>query len=61
MTDRKTAFVRQVGDPNWPGEILIEQLDGAPFLHGSQSRRDYARRFLQLAIPLQEMGTKKQL
>ena len=46
MANRQTAFVRQVREPNPAGEILLEQLDGAAFSHGSQSRGNYARRFL---------------
>ena len=61
MADRQAAFVRQVGEPNPDGEILIEQLDGAPFLQRSQSRRGHSRGFLQPGIPLQEMRTKEQL
>ena len=39
MADRKAALVRQVGERNSAGEILVEQFDRPAFLQGSDSLR----------------------
>ena len=56
MADRQAAFVRQVGESNPAGQILLEQLDGAALLYGPQTHLGSPRRFLQPGIPLEQVA-----
>ncbi len=61
MADRQAAFVRQVGESNPAGQVLLEQLDGAALLYGPQTHLGSPWRFLQPGIPLEQVRTKEQL
>ncbi len=61
MANRQAAFVRELGEPNPAGEILLEQLDGAALLYGPQARLGRPWRFLHPGIPLQQVRTKEEL